>query len=72
MQIVSICMKCQHLFSGKSREYIINLESGEFSQRVVKIEMLIDRLKESVSISGFLKDHKDGKLKKDKKKSKLL
>ena len=32
-------MKCQILFYGKSKKYIINLSSAEFGQRVVKVKM---------------------------------
>ena len=31
-------MKCQNLFSGKSKKNIINLPSAEYSQRVVKVK----------------------------------
>ena len=31
-------MKCQNLFSGKSKKNIINLSSSELAQRVVKVK----------------------------------
>ena len=34
-------MKCQSLFSEKSKKNIINLTSAEFAQRVVKVSVLI-------------------------------
>ena len=38
MQIVSICMKCQMLFSGeKIRKNIINLSSDELASGMVKV-----------------------------------
>ena len=37
MQIASICMKCQILFSGKKKKNIVDLLSTEFAQRVVKV-----------------------------------
>ena len=33
-------MKCQILFSGKSKKNIINLSSAENAQRVVKVNLL--------------------------------
>ena len=42
-------MKGQSLFSEKKKEYIINLSSAEFAQRVVKIKDLCF-LKEFVAI----------------------
>ena len=38
MQIVSICMKCQSLFSGKG-EKNINLSTAESTQTVVKVNV---------------------------------
>ena len=35
-------MKCQILFSGKSKKEIINLSSAELAQRVVNIKRVID------------------------------
>ena len=37
-------MKCQILFSGKSKKTIINLSSAELAQRVVKVDKLKFRL----------------------------
>ena len=37
MQIVSICMKCQILFSGKNKKNTINLSSSELAHRKVKV-----------------------------------
>ena len=45
MQIVSketICMKCQNLFSGKSKKNITNLSSAELAKRVVKVKRLMN------------------------------
>ena len=43
MQIVSsgvetICMKCQTMFSGKSKTIIIKSSSAEFTKKAVKVE----------------------------------
>ena len=37
----TICMKCQSLFSGKSKKNIINLLSAEFAQRDVMVECVV-------------------------------
>ena len=42
MQVVSmetICMKCQSLFSGKTKKNIINLSSTELAQKVINVKM---------------------------------
>ena len=38
MQIVSVCMKYQILFTGKNKKNVINLSSAELAQRVVKVK----------------------------------
>ena len=43
MQIVSmetVCMKCQSLFSGKSKKNIINMSAAELAHRVVMVKLL--------------------------------
>ena len=35
---MTICMKCQSLFSGKNKKNIINLLSAEFANSMVKIK----------------------------------
>ena len=35
----TVSMKCQSLFSGKNKKYIMNLSSAEFGQAVVKNNM---------------------------------
>ena len=41
MEIVSICIKFQILFSGENMKYVINLSSAELAQRVVKVKEYI-------------------------------
>ena len=36
-ELETICMKCQILFSEKSKKSIINLSAAEFAQRVIKV-----------------------------------
>ena len=38
MQIVSVCMKYQILFTGKNKKNVISLSSAELAQRVVKVK----------------------------------
>ena len=40
MQIETICMKCQILFSGKNEKNIFSLSSSELAQRVVKVKYI--------------------------------
>ena len=35
----TICMKCQILFSGKSRKNITSLPSADYAQRVIKVNL---------------------------------
>ena len=46
----TICMKCQILFHGKNKKYIINLLSAELAQRVVKVNVT-----KMICTSGFWK-----------------
>ena len=37
MKIVSICMKCQILFSGKNKKNVLDLSSAEFAHGVLSV-----------------------------------
>ena len=39
-KLLHCCMKCQILFSGKNKKYIINSSSAENAQRVVKVKIV--------------------------------
>ena len=45
---VTICMKCQILFSEKKKKDIVNLSPAELSQRVVKVNISNPIIKQSL------------------------
>ena len=37
--MMTICMKCQNLFSEKNKRNLINVSSAELAQRAVKVKV---------------------------------
>ena len=42
--MVTICKKCQNLFSGKNKENIINVSFAELAQRIIKVNAFLREL----------------------------
>ena len=46
-------MECQILFSGKNKKNIIHLSSGEYAQRVVKVNVMCSLNVSGISMTGM-------------------
>ena len=51
-------MKCQSLFSGKIKKYIIKLSSAEFALRVINVNDLLSKSKKQTTKTFYATDKK--------------